>query len=81
MEQVTTTQVTEANPTGLMDVADLHKRTIVIEDENELTHVIEYWLGELVPDTDLIQFVELVHRSAHVQLKKQVALTPVAAEM
>lgn len=71
-EIVTTTK-------GDMDTALLHKRTIITEDENELTHVIEYWLGtppEDVTFTSLVEYEEMVHRSVHVQLKKNVAIMP-----
>jgi hypothetical protein len=44
---------------GPMDEADLVKREGVIDDDNEYTVWVEYWLGE-----------ELVHRSAHVTIKK-----------
>ena len=46
---------------GLMDEALLDKREGTIENDNETTTWIEYWLGG-----------ELVHRSAHVQLKRAV---------
>lgn len=46
---------------GLMDEATLEKREGGFEDENERTSWVEYWLGE-----------ELVHRSAHVHLKKAI---------
>jgi hypothetical protein len=44
---------------GEMDEALLEKREGTFEDDNELTTWVEYWKGE-----------ELVHRSAHVTLKK-----------
>lgn len=44
---------------GPMDETELVKREGAIDDENETTTWVEYWLGE-----------ELVHRSAHVTLKK-----------
>ena len=44
---------------GLMDEVLLDKREGTIENDNETTTWVEYWLG-----------VELVHRSAHVALKK-----------
>ena len=44
---------------GPMDEALLEKREGVFEDDNERTTWVEYWLGG-----------ELVHRSAHVTLKK-----------
>ncbi len=43
---------------GDMDDSLLEKREDVIDDDNEYTTWVEYWLGE-----------ELVHRSAHVSLK------------
>lgn len=72
MSIVTTTK-------GNMDTDDLLKRTITTEDENELTHIIEYWLGnsdqEIVVG-ELVEYKELVHRSVHVQLKKNIAAMP-----
>jgi len=44
---------------GEMDDALLERRSGELDNENELTTWTEYWLGE-----------ELVHRSAHVTLKK-----------
>ena len=44
---------------GDMDESLLEKREGVVDNDNELTTWVEYWLGE-----------ELVHRSAHVTLKK-----------
>jgi len=44
---------------GEMDDSLLEKREGTFEDDNELTTWVEYWKGE-----------ELVHRSAHVTLKK-----------
>jgi hypothetical protein len=44
---------------GEMDDALLEKKEGTIEDENELTTWVEYWLEG-----------ELVHRSVHVTLKK-----------
>ena len=46
---------------GLMDEALLDKQEGTIDNDNETTTWIEYWLGG-----------ELVHRSAHVQLKRAV---------
>jgi hypothetical protein len=46
---------------GIMDETLLRKVTGIIDNENELTNWIEYYDGE-----------ELVHRSAHVQLKQNV---------
>ena len=44
---------------GEMDESLLEKKEGAFEDDNELTTWVEYWKGE-----------ELVHRSAHVTLKK-----------
>jgi hypothetical protein len=44
---------------GEMDESLLEKREGTIDNSNELTTWVEYWLGE-----------ELVHRSAHVSLKQ-----------
>lgn len=46
---------------GLMDEALLEKKEGVVDNENERTEWVEYWLEG-----------ELVHRSAHVTLKKSV---------
>lgn len=46
---------------GEMDDSLLEKREGTIDNDNELTTWVEYWLGE-----------ELVHRSAHVSLKQPV---------
>jgi len=54
---------------GQMEESDLIKEIKVYEDDNELTQCIEYTLNE-----------ELVHRSVHVQLKKQVEGSLDAAE-
>ena len=51
-----------------MDEALLEKREGFVDNDNEYTTWVEYWLGE-----------ELVHRSAHVQLKKAVGLKVEAA--
>ena len=42
-----------------MEEALLEHRTGVVDNENEATSWVEYWLGD-----------ELVHRSVHVTLKK-----------
>ena len=52
MAQVTTTK-------GLMDEELLEKKEGTVDNDNELTNWVEYWLDG-----------ELVHRSVHVQLKK-----------
>ena len=44
---------------GPMDESLLEKKTGVIDNENELTTWVEFWLDG-----------ELVHRSAHITLKK-----------
>ena len=46
---------------GEMDESLLRKEEGTFEDDNEITTWVEYWLGS-----------ELVHRSAHVTLKKNV---------
>ena len=53
---------------GEMDEALLEKREGGIDNENELTKWVEYWYKG-----------ELVHRSAFVQLKKNVLAEGVAA--
>lgn len=52
MAQITTTK-------GLMDEELLEKKEGVVDNDNEYTTWVEYWLDG-----------ELVHRSVHVQLKK-----------
>jgi hypothetical protein len=49
---------------GDMDDSLLVKRDGTVDNDNETTSWVEYWLDE-----------ELVHRSAHVRLKKTVTLT------
>ena len=44
---------------GDMDASQLEKREGTVDNDNELTTWVEYWLDG-----------ELVHRSAHVTLKK-----------
>ena len=61
MALVTTTK-------GDMDESLLVKKEGSVDNDNELTTWVEYWLDG-----------ELVHRSAHVQLKKSVGLTVEAA--
>jgi len=53
---------------GLMDEALLDKREGTIDNDNETTTWVEYWLTG-----------ELVHRSAHVTLKKNVSSAAEAA--
>lgn len=55
---------------GEMDEALLEKKTGVVENHNEHTEWVEYWLGK-----------ELVHRSAHVALKKPVFAFGEAAKL
>ena len=52
---------------GPMDESLLEKREGLLDNDNERTTWVEYWMGE-----------ELVHRSAHVALKQP--LTHLAAE-
>ena len=53
---------------GLMDESLLDKREGTIDNDNETTTWIEYWLNG-----------ELVHRSAHVALKRNVSSAVEAA--
>lgn len=53
---------------GEMDEALLEKREGNVDNDNEYTTWVEYWLDG-----------ELVHRSVHVQLKKSVVLSGAAA--
>ena len=53
---------------GLMDEAALEKREGVVDNDNEYTTWVEYWHEG-----------ELVHRSAHVKLKKTLVLSAEAA--
>ena len=53
---------------GFMDESLLEKREGVIDNDNELTTWVEYWHEG-----------ELVHRSAHVQLKKTLVLSAESA--
>lgn len=55
---------------GLMDDSLLVKKEGTIDNEDELTTWVEYWLG-----------AELVHRSAHVRLKKMPAMFGEAAKI
>ena len=66
-EQVRTLQ---DGVTVMMDRSALREEIIVEENDNELSHALEYWLDD-----------ELVHRSAHVQLKRNVASEGIAAMM
>ena len=49
---------------GVMDDSLLEKKEGIVDNDNEYTTWVEYWLDG-----------ELVHRSAHVQLKKSVVLS------
>jgi len=49
---------------GDMDDSLLQKREGTVDNDNELTTWVEYWLDE-----------ELVHRSVHVTMKKTATLT------
>ena len=49
---------------GEMDDSLLEKREGSVDNDNESTTWVEYWLAE-----------ELVHRSAHVRLKKPIVST------
>ncbi len=54
---------------GPMESDMLEKRTGEIDNDNELTKWVEYWDGD-----------ELVHRSVHVHLKRNVFAESVAAQ-
>lgn len=53
---------------GPMDTSLLEEKKGTIDNENELTKWIEYWLDG-----------ELVHRSVHVHLKQSVVAESIAA--
>lgn len=53
---------------GLMDESQLEKREGIVDNDNERTTWVEYWHEG-----------ELVHRSAHVQLKKAIVLSATTA--
>lgn len=53
---------------GLMDESQLEKREGIVDNDNERTTWVEYWHEG-----------ELVHRSAHVQLKKAIVLSAATA--
>ena len=63
MALVTTTK-------GEMDDSLLEKKEGSLDNENETTSWVEYWLNG-----------ELVHRSVHMELKRSVIGTPVAASL
>lgn len=48
---------------GEIDESSLEKREGTVDDDNEMTTWTEYWLDG-----------ELVHRSAHVRLKKSLSI-------
>lgn len=56
---------------GIMPKSELDRKVVPFEDDNELTYAIEYCLK----GTD-----EIVRRSVHVQLKKNVVAESAAAE-
>lgn len=62
---------------GIMRKEFLDRKVVSFEDDNELTHAIEYRLKDGPVDEN--GECELVHRSVHVQLKKNVAAELVAA--
>ena len=53
---------------GLMDESQLEKREGIVDNDTERTTWVEYWHEG-----------ELVHRSAHVQLKKAIVLSATTA--
>lgn len=55
---------------GMMDDAVLEKREGVVDNDNEYTKWVEYWHNG-----------ELVHRSVHVHLKRNVLADGVAAAL
>lgn len=55
---------------GMMDDAVLEKRDGVVDNDNEYTTWVEYWHNG-----------ELVHRSVHVHLKRNVLADGVAAAL
>jgi hypothetical protein len=55
---------------GEMDVSLLEKREGSLDNDTETTAWVEYWLSG-----------ELVHRSVHMELKRSVIGTPVAASL
>jgi hypothetical protein len=61
MAQITTTK-------GLMEESLLVKKEGQVDNDNEFTTWVEYYLND-----------ELVHRSAHVRLKKNVVADGIAA--
>lgn len=55
---------------GEMDDSQLEKRTGEVDNENESTDWVEYWLNG-----------ELVHRSVHVRLKQTLSLESAAGSL
>ena len=53
---------------GIMEASLLNRIDGEFEDDNEITKWIEYWLED-----------ELVHRSVHVHLKKNIVADGIAA--
>jgi hypothetical protein len=51
-----------------MDPSTLDKREGQVDNDNELTKWVEYWDGD-----------ELVHRSVHVHLKRNIVADSIAA--
>ena len=58
-------QLAPGEPIIKMDDSLLVKKEGVVDNENELTTWVEYWLGDI-----------RVHRSVHVNLKKNVSMDP-----
>lgn len=56
---------------GIMPKSELNREVTCFEDDNELTYAIEYCLKSTN---------ELVKRSVHIQLKKNVSAGPVGAK-
>ncbi len=54
----------------LMESESLRRETGVIENDNERTAWVEYWDGD-----------EMVHRSAHVTIKKGLILEPIGGQI
>ena len=64
MEKITV-QLEVDGPISEMDVADLEKREGLVDNENERTTWVEYWIKGTIDRP--------VHRSVHVTLKKSPA--------
>jgi hypothetical protein len=63
-------RLADGEPVIMMDDSLLVKKEGVVDDDNEHTTWTEYWLGD-----------KLVHRSAHVTLKKMPAMFGEAARI